>query len=184
VIRERHDAEAETAELEHHRGACRDVVAARAHVPDPGRLEASQGVEQGLDAEVQGVVVREGHAADAEIDERLHGAGWSPEEERLLRIGPRFASIRDAAFEVEDEQIGLATGGRDHRRDERLRRLDREPVGDHAAEHRVAGECDPHASHLGVHRHRTNRKNDRISSTNRSGCSNAAKCPPRAGSFQ
>jgi hypothetical protein len=32
--------------------------------------------------------------------------------------------------------------------------------------------------------HRTSRKNDRTSSTNSSGCSKAAKCPPRAGSFQ
>ena len=32
--------------------------------------------------------------------------------------------------------------------------------------------------------HRTSRKKDRTSSTNSSGCSNAAKCPPRAGSFQ
>lgn len=34
------------------------------------------------------------------------------------------------------------------------------------------------------HGHRTSRKNERTSSTNRSDCSKAAKCPPRSGSFQ
>jgi hypothetical protein len=113
-------------------------------VPDPGPVEVTQGVEQRLGAEVQRMVVRERHAPDDEIDKRLHGAGWSPEEERLVRIGPRVASIRDAALEVEDEQIGLAADGRDGRRDQRLGRLGREPFADHAAEHRVTGERDPH----------------------------------------
>ena len=35
-----------------------------------------------------------------------------------------------------------------------------------------------------THVHRTSRKNERTSSRNNSGCSKAAKCPPRPGSFQ
>jgi hypothetical protein len=37
---------------------------------------------------------------------------------------------------------------------------------------------------LAYDRQRTSRKNARTSSTKSSGCSNAAKCPPRSGSFQ
>ena len=48
----------------------------------------------------------------------------------------------------------------------------------------AAPEIDQHHLWSSGHAYRTSRKNERISSTNSSGCSKAAKCPPRSSSFQ
>ena len=76
--------------------------------------------------------------------QRFDGDGRGAEEERLVRVGPRFAAVGDGALEVEDEQVGLVCGGNDAVREERCRGHLGEVLGNLAAEHRVAGEGELH----------------------------------------
>jgi hypothetical protein len=59
-------AEPVAARLEHGRSAGLAEISARADPLDPSRLEVCEGIEEGVRPEVERVVVREGHAVDAE----------------------------------------------------------------------------------------------------------------------
>ena len=62
--------------------------------------------------EVERVVVRERDAVDAEQRERLDRGRRRTEEERLARVGPAAPPRRDAALEVQHEQVGLVRTAR------------------------------------------------------------------------
>ncbi len=106
-----------------------------------------QPIEEGLRAEVERVVVRKGDAVDAEVVEDGNGFRWSAEEERLLGVRPRLATLGDAALEIEHEQVGLPGQAAHARADERLRASRPDRLRHLAAEHRVAGERKPEAGH-------------------------------------
>src|SRR4030095_11360071 len=83
---------------------------------DPGDFGLPQlleRVEKRRAVEVERVVVRERHAVDAELRQDLGRRRWGAEEERLPRIGPRGPARRDAALEVQHEEV-RASCQRDH----------------------------------------------------------------------
>jgi hypothetical protein len=124
--------------------AGRGGVGAGADPGDAGGAQVLERVEERLATVVERVVVGERHAVDAHRGQQLGGDRRGPEEERLARRRPALPAVGDAALEVEHEQVRLRRGG-EHLGVERraARAIDR--VGDHPAEHRVAGQRDPHA---------------------------------------
>ena len=78
---------------------------AGADAGDTGLAQVVEGVEQGLRPEVERVVVRERHAVDAEPVQDLGRGRRRPEEEPLAWVVPRPSVLRDAALEVEYEEI-------------------------------------------------------------------------------
>src|SRR5207302_6196965 len=68
------------------------------------------------------------------------GDRWSAEEERLLRVWESLTPLRDAALEIEDEEVRFR-GGLRHARIDKLRPRVRHETLTHAAtQHRVSGE--------------------------------------------
>ena len=122
-------------------------VLTRARPADAGFAQVGERVEQRLGAVVERVVVGKRDAVDADVHERLHRLRRSAEVERF---GHRLATIRDAALEVEDAQVGGACEFADLGRDERLGRSLLQLQRNAAAEHRVAGKCKPHGASMGV----------------------------------
>ena len=118
-------------------------ILAGAGVCDPSLAQVLEGIEQRVDPVVECVVVRQGDAVDAEVEQRLDRREWRAEVERLLH---RLAPLGDAALEVEDEEIGAACDLGQLGVDERLWMSPAELLPDGAPEHRVAGERDPHAN--------------------------------------
>src|SRR5215210_4813798 len=78
------------------------LVAARSGVPNAGRLQMFQGVEQSPFLEVQGVVVGQRTGVDPGRAQGVDGGGWGPEMEDFGRTGPRLFVIRDSALQVDD----------------------------------------------------------------------------------
>jgi hypothetical protein len=62
-----------------------------------------QGVQQSVGAEVEGVVIGERGAVDAEVNERLHG-GWGSAKVEYAP-GRRFSTLGDAALEVDAAKV-------------------------------------------------------------------------------
>src|SRR5262249_21648242 len=69
------------------------------------------------------------------------------EEERLARRRPPSAPRGDAAFEVEDEQVGVPGGLDDLRGEQRRGTVGGDPFRDQPTQHRVAGQRQPHHEH-------------------------------------
>jgi hypothetical protein len=90
---------------------------------------------------VEHVVIRERYAVDSQVGERLDRRGRRAERETLRR---GLAALRDAALEVEHDEVGVPDDLRELGVDERLRRPAPERLGDLPPEHRVAGERDSH----------------------------------------
>jgi hypothetical protein len=105
-------------------------------------------VEQRLRPVVERVVVRQRDAVHAALGEQLGGSRRGAEEERLRRVRPARSAVGDAALEIQHEQVGLGGDGDDIRGERLLAARDR--LADPAAEHRVAGERQPHD---GLRRH-------------------------------
>src|SRR5439155_23989624 len=116
-------------------------ILARAGPRDPGRAQMLECLEQRLGPAVERVVVRERDAVDAEVKQCLDRRGRGLKGEGLRC---RLAPLGDAAPEAEDEEIGAARDVYQIGIDERLRPAAPESLRDAAAEHRVAGERDPH----------------------------------------
>jgi hypothetical protein len=114
-------------------------------------LEPVEGVEEGVAPVVEGVVVGEGHTAHTEVTQRLDGDRWRPEEERLARVGPWLAPVRDGAFEVEDEEVGLAGDSDDLGGEQSIGRDHGEAFADLAAQHRVARQRELHGASATSH---------------------------------
>jgi hypothetical protein len=112
--------------------------------PDPCRIEVGERVEERIRPEVERVVVGQRDAVDAEVCERLRGPRRSAEVEDPPRR--RLAARGDAVLEVEDEEVGLPNEVDELRREERVRGLRLQPLGDSAPEHRVAPERELHDS--------------------------------------
>jgi hypothetical protein len=88
---------------EHGRAARLLEVGAGPDGGDAGRGQVGQGVGQGVDAVVQGVVVGQGDAVGAEQGQQFDGLGWGAEEERLARSRPGPPAFGDAALQVEQD---------------------------------------------------------------------------------
>jgi hypothetical protein len=61
----------------------------------------------------------------------------------LSRLAHRLAAIRDAAFEIHDEQVGFAHDRYELGGQQLVAGIRREPLGHTAPEHRVARKRDP-----------------------------------------
>ncbi len=138
MIREADDRQT----VDDNRGARPLEIGAGADHGDPSRVEVGERVEQRTGPEVERVVVRKRDAVDSELSEDLRGPGRSAEVEDTP--GPRLAPCRDAALEVEQEEIRLPDNIDELRGDERVMRVLSEPRGNAAPEHRVAGERELH----------------------------------------
>jgi hypothetical protein len=104
---------------------------------DAGRGQQVQGVGQGFEAVVQGVVVGQGDAVGPEQGQQLDGAEWGAEEERLAGGVPGPSAVGDAALQVEHDQVGLTDRGPDLRRHQGLRWRCGQSPGDTTAQHGV-----------------------------------------------
>ena len=104
------------------------------------------GVQQRDGAVVEGVVVGQRDAVHAEVAQHFDGDGWRAEEEGFEWVGPSFAAVGDRAFEIQEEEVGFAGDGHHVLGEEGGGRDAREPLGDLAAEHGVAGERELHGS--------------------------------------
>ncbi len=130
----------QAAGVKDHRAAGLVQVGAGSDGGDAGSRELVEGVQQRLGPVVQGAVVGQGHAADVEQPQRLDRSGWGAEEERLARCRPALPAGRDAAFEVEYDQVG-GPHRLDHcRGDQRGGRQLGQSAGHRPAKHRVAGQ--------------------------------------------
>jgi hypothetical protein len=136
--------ESELLALQHFGGARRLDIHTRAHGRDAGSGEVIERVRKRVLAVVEGVIVGERDAVDAEKLQRLDRDRRSSEEERLAGRRPWVAPFGYAAFEVEHEQVALMSDVDDLGREQRPRALGEQPFRDQAPEHRVAGECQPH----------------------------------------
>ena len=132
--------EAEAVRLEHDRPSRFRDVASRSDRRDARGVKGIEGVDERDRPVVEGVVVGQRHAVDAEACEHVHGGRRCTEEERLPGIRPALAARRDAALEVQHDQVGLPHGRDDLRGEQRCVRRRLERPADLAAEHRVAGE--------------------------------------------
>ena len=144
MIRQRHDAEAEAARLKHHRGARPLDIRPGPDDADAGRVEVRERVDERVRPEVERVIVGQRDAVDAEVDEDLRRPRRCAEVEDGTRH--RLAARRDAAFEVEDGEVGTPDGLDDFRREQRLRTHRVQPLGHAPTEHRVAGERKLHGA--------------------------------------
>ena len=142
MIRHRDDAQPLPAGAEAQRGASGGLVRTGPDRLDARGVKVLQRVEQRLLAEVQRVVVREGHGVDPHAGQTPRGERRRAEEEPLAGLREGDPAVRDAALQVEQEQVRL--GGRRHdvRREQRRRGITGQPLRDPAAEHRVTGKGD------------------------------------------
>jgi hypothetical protein len=104
---------------------------------DTGVGQVLQGVQQGVEAVVQGVVVGQGDTVHSEQDQQLDRSGWGAEEERLARSVPGPPALGDAALQIEHDQISLTHGGEDLRRNQGLRRCRCQGPADTPTQHGV-----------------------------------------------
>jgi hypothetical protein len=136
----------EAVRLQHRCGPRLLDIAPCADPVDSRRRQVLERVEEGLCPEVERVVVRERHAVDAQPLQDLGRGGRRAEEERLARVGPRRPTLRDAALEVEDEQVGGARECNDLVGDEVAGAVGSDRLRDPTAQHRVSRQCEPHAA--------------------------------------
>ena len=144
MIGEAECADPNTSGSQHDWSAGRGEIRSRADARDPAPFEVDERVEERFGSEIERVVVRERYAVDAEVGERIDRGGRRAEVEHPPRR--RRAALGDAALQVEDADVGLADRRHDLRSEERRRRCRREPLGDAAAQHRVARERELHAA--------------------------------------
>jgi hypothetical protein len=123
VVGQSDHREPESVRGQDHRGSGPVDIPPGADEGDPRTVQIAVGVEQCLSTEVQRVVVGQRDAIDPEMNEGLHGLRRSSEEEGLSRIRPRISPIRDAAFQVEHEEICFPGCLDDLPSDQRLRWL-------------------------------------------------------------
>jgi hypothetical protein len=83
-------------------------------------------------------------------------SGGGAQKERLARRWPARSTGRDAALEVDDEQVRLSRRGDDLGGERRPPR-ERNSVGHRTTQHRVAGQRDPNNGHVS-HRINTQRR--------------------------
>jgi hypothetical protein len=138
------DSDPGAGSLEHARSSRRSLVDARTHDANPGVVEALDRVEQRVDVVVEGVVVRERDAVDAQILQHLHGDWRRAEEERLVRIGPPGPTVRDRALEVEHERISLTDDRSEVVGEQRRSRVGLQTRRHQTSQHRVAGQRQSH----------------------------------------
>ena len=141
------DREAMLARRDGARRSRAGLVRAGSDAGDAGRLEVVERVQQRLRAVVERVVVGERHAVDADAREQLGRERGRAEEERLPGRRPPLAARRDAALEVEDEQVGLVRD-RHHVVVERRTPGALDLLSHRPPEHRVSRQRDPHAPRL------------------------------------
>lgn len=112
-----------------------------------------EGIEQRVVAKVEGVIVGKGDGVDSPLGQAIGRHGRGPKEERFSRRGPASPARRDAALEVEDEEVGAAAQLDELVRQQRRTRILRELLGDAASQHRVAGESqgDGHSGQRSGH---------------------------------
>jgi hypothetical protein len=132
------------ARFEHGGSAGLVEIHAGANPRKPSRLEVGERVEETVRPEVERVVVRKRDAIHAQAGERLGGRHRRPKAEDLPGSGR--SALGDAALEVEQAEIGLAEGGDELGREERVRPVGHNPLGDASAKHRVAGERELHGA--------------------------------------
>jgi hypothetical protein len=87
------------------------------------------------------VIVGKRDAAHAHLRESLGSHRRSAKEEPLARVADALPAIRDAALEVQDEQVGAPRDLLELARQQSVART-REAHRHLPAEHRVARECD------------------------------------------
>ena len=114
------------------------TIGARPDGGDPGCVQVGERVEQSLGSVVEGVVVRERDAVDSEPYEHLGRLRRGAEEKSFARVGPGSAAFRDAAFEIENEEIALARGCKHVVGEQRAGTPLGDRLGHRSAEHRVA----------------------------------------------
>jgi hypothetical protein len=117
------------------------LVRPGAHPRHAGGGQVGERVEQRIDPVVEGVVVGQRHAVHAQLGEHIRRGRRCPEEEGLGGIRPSPATVGDAAFEVQDEQVRLGGHLRHLRRHHRPPSI-RQVLRDAPAQHRVAGQRD------------------------------------------
>src|SRR6266540_6020976 len=120
AVRARDDGQAKAVAFEHSRRARPLGVRSGTDCPDAGRIEMGERVEQRVRPEVERVVVGERDAVDAEVRECLRRPGRRAEVEDSPR--KRLAAGGDAAFEVEETEVGLGDGVDNLARKQRLGR--------------------------------------------------------------
>ena len=135
-----HHAQAEAAALEDDRLARAALLGTCAHDRDARSAQRVERVEEGDRPVVERVVVGEGDRVDPKLREPLGRDRRGAEEERLAGIGKPLPTIRDAALQVEHEEVGRGRGLPHTCVEERSGRVAHQPVANAAAEHRVARE--------------------------------------------
>jgi hypothetical protein len=96
---------------------------------------------QCVGTEIQGVIVGKCDAAHAHLRKPLGSHRRSAKEESLAGVADALPAIRDAALEVQDEQVGAPRDRLELAGQQSVART-REAHRDLPAEHRVARECD------------------------------------------
>jgi hypothetical protein len=114
-----------------------------------------EGVEERVDPEVEGMVVGERHAVEAQQGEHFGGGRGRTEEERFGRVRPGPPAGGDAAFEVDDGEVPFSKRGYDLVGEEGGGCRPRQDVGDASPQHRVASEHELHRCLLPGDRCRT-----------------------------
>jgi hypothetical protein len=59
-----------------------------------------EGIEERVVAEVESMIVRQIHAINSQLREHVQGDRRGTKVERLMRICPSLAPVRDATFEI------------------------------------------------------------------------------------
>ena len=106
VVGRRDHAQPDTRRLEHDGRVGGLGRGAGADRRDARRREVLERVEQRDGPVVEGVVVGQRDAVDPRARQPLGRRRRRAEEERLVRIREALAARRDAALEVDDEQVG------------------------------------------------------------------------------
>ncbi len=119
-------------------------VGTGSHVGDPRLVEAVGPLREGLGPVVEGMVVGQRDAVDSEQGQHLDRLGRGPEEERFVGVGPPLSARRDAALEVEHEQVGGTYDVHQLPREQISGRAGGQCRPHPAAEHGVPGEGDGH----------------------------------------
>src|SRR5262249_58742422 len=104
----RDNAEPEMGAREHDGRAGGSEVWTSSHTGDPGRFEVHDRFEQRVFAVVERVIVRERHAVDTKIDERVDRDRWRAEVKRFS--GHRAAAFGDAALEIRQAEVRFRDG--------------------------------------------------------------------------
>jgi hypothetical protein len=115
VVGHRKDGKPEPVDFEYGRRTGALEVRARSDRLDPRGVEVGKRVEKRVLSEIQGVIVGQGDAVDAEVGQCLRRPGRRAEVEDPARH--RLAARGDAALEVEQAEVSLADEVDDLRRE-------------------------------------------------------------------